>query len=233
MRFNYPSFDFKGGKVWAPLAVIKIPGNPDTTKVTQLSYSLTAPIPQGFRFHDRFTGQIEANFYRSDAGVLQLRDFGRNVSDPVFQPFNNNEPDPPVQNMSEVKASISSTTWCPGVCISGGQKIVGLNVNYLDTRMTTVSMVSKAEWFALSPLGDVYPLGKQTTPTITSEGTGTRFNYQLDLDLSDYCGPSGPAKVFSATYSADFKWILKPSTFFDISINAPNRYSNNCLRWTF
>jgi len=126
-------------------------------------------------------------------------------------------------------------TWCAGTCVGGGQKVVSLGLNYLDTRLTGPSMLEKAEWFAIPSAGGgiVYPLGVQRTSTSVNEGTGRRITYTLDLDLSKYCGPSGSALVFAVAYSADQKWVAKEGNFRSVNFLPPVRYSNDCLKWNY
>ncbi len=88
--------------------------------------------------------------------------------------------------------------------------------------------LSKAAWFGIPSDGLVYPLGKQTSYTSTTEGMGRRIRYNLSLELDDYCGPRGSMLVFPIGCARDGKSSVKSNFFFPVTVYSSNRYSDNC-----
>ena len=231
IRFDFPSSLFFGGKVYVPLGDIPIARGQDGQPIKSLSMPLTGTAPIGFRFFDPSSGTIDmGSFYRSDGASWQLIDVANNLSMTSFAGFGNTAAIPTISNVSSVKASISSTNWCPGTCQSGGQNIVDLIFNFLDPRASGLPDLSKAEWFGIPSSGGgvVYPLGRATTLTSVVEGTGRRLSYNLQFDVKKYCGPPGPMQVFVIGYNTAY--YLKVNPFFSVNVQTPARYSNDCLK---
>jgi hypothetical protein len=236
VRFNFASALFNGGFAYVPVGKIPVPGTLGGDVTTSLSMQITSNFPVGFWFFQPGTGVIDwGNFHRSNGGMLQLRDMAWNLSPVHFAGFTNPSPVPALDHVSDVRASIGTTNWCPGTCISGGNKMVNLNFNYFDDRPTGEPTISKSAWFGIPTGGNgtVYPLGEGTTVQETAEGGGRRISYNLSLDLSGYCGPSGNMEVFPIGWGRDRKSMLKAGQFFPVTVRMPTRYTNLCNRPAF
>lgn len=230
-RFDYASGLFAGLKAYVPAGVIGVPGTFGGPIIRDLSMPLSGIPPVGFWFFNPFSGVVDwGNFYRSDAAVLQLRDYAWNLSPLHFAPFTNMAPVPALTNVFDVRASLGTSNWCPGTCPLGGSRLVDLNFDFFDDRSMGDPMISKAQWFGIPSGGGgiVYPLGLSTQYTAVPEGPGRRISYDFTIDLGDYCGPSGSMLVFPIGYARDFKSFIKAGSFFSATVRAPTRYTNNC-----
>jgi len=230
VQFDFPSPDFFGGNAYVPIGDLPLPGA-GTTPITSLTMPLQGIAPVGFWFFDPIGGSIDfGNFYRSKAGMVQFRDLARNLSPIMFTPFTNTAPIPTHDNITAAFASQSHSSWCPGTCAGGGSNIVDLIFGYFDSRPSGTPVISKAEWFGLpfSGGGTVYPLGKTTTFIETPNGGGRAIDFTLSLDLTSYCGPSGPMLVFPIGYAASGQWLLKSNPFLSATVLMPNVFSNQC-----
>ena len=233
IRFDYPSSLFFGGKVFVPLSERLIPPAQGGAPNKNLSMTLMGSSPMFFSFFDRFSGVVDPAKYRSDGTSFQLEDYARNLSAITFAPFSNTGTLPNITGVSSVRADMSSTNWCPGTCNGGGQNIIDLIFNYLDPLSAGPPTLTKAEWFGIPQAGggNVYRLGAATTLTSVVEGTGRRLSYNLQFDAKTYCGPPGPMDVFVIGYNTGF--YLKTNPFFTVNVQAPVRYSNDCLKLNF
>jgi hypothetical protein len=233
IRFDYPSSLFFGGKVYVPIGEIPIPPAQGGAPNKNLSMPIMGTAPWFFSFFDPVGGSIDPTKYRSDGASWQLQDIAGNLSSITFAPFSNTGTLPTISNVSSVKAGMSSTNWCPGTCAGGGANIIDLIFNYLDPLASGPPSLSKAEWFGIPQNGGgvVYPLGRATTLTTAIEGTGRRLSYNLQFDATTYCGPPGPMQVFVIGYNTGY--YLKTNPFFSVNVQAPARYSNDCLKLSF
>lgn len=228
VRYNYPAA-VTGNEIYTPLGEFTVPGSLSGMRTTSLSLPISSVVPVGFWFANMSSGVINwGNFYRSNGGMMQLMDYGWNFGPPTFASFSNTAPVPTLSNVSDVHASVGTNNWCPGTCSSGGSKTVSLTFNYFDDRPSGALTISKAAWFGIPSNGQVYRLGEQFTPTIATEGLGRRIRYDLSLDLSDYCGPSGNMLVFPIGWAADRKSSLKGDAFTPVTVRTPTRFTNNC-----
>lgn len=228
LRYDY-SAGVTGGQIYTPLAEFSLPGSLTGSRVTNLNTTVAGMVSIGFWFFNQFNGIVDwGNLHRSNGATLELMDYAWNWSAVHFAPFNNTAPAPTLPNVSDVRASIGSTNWCPGTCQAGGNRFVSLNFNYFDDRAMGDPTISKSEWFAIPSTGRVQLLGRQATPTIVPEGLGRRISYNLNLDLASYCGPGGSALVFPIGYATDGKSSLKAGSFFSATIQSPIRYTNQC-----
>lgn len=230
IAFAFASSVFTGGQAYVPIGQIRIP-HTDHNPVTALSMPISGVVPVGFWFFNPFTGVVSfSTFYRSNAGMLQLRDKAWNLSPVVFAPFSNTAPIPVVAFLLQAYALMSSTVWCPGVCAGGGTNPVDLTFRYIDSRTSGAPVFSKAAWFAIpfSGGGVVYPLGEAKTFTEAPHASGREITYPLSLDLKKYCGPAGSALIFAIGWSADGLWLIKINPFFSVVFLVPNPFSNRC-----
>lgn len=224
---------FAGGLAYVPIAQIPVPGHwRDGPRVTNLSMPITGVVPVGFRFFNPVTGVIDfGNFHRTNGGMIQLMDAARNLSTPVFVPFANTEAIPTLDNVLQVFSSVSTTDWCPGTCIGGGNSQPSLEFRYRDSRPTGDPMFMKAAWYGIphSGGGIVYPLGTTYDWTETPDGGGRIITFDLAPKLKKYCGPSGPMSVFSIGWERTGDQWVKPDAFTIVTVRTPDPFSNICL----